>query len=251
MPPNGNDDSQRTQSRAASIQTYARIAGVLFLLSFAAGGFGEAYVPSRLVVSADATATAAHITALDSLLRLGFASYLVEAVCDISLSLLLYLLLRPVHKDLALLAALFGLVGTAVFGVAELFFFAASHILGGADYLKAFSPDQLNTLALLSLRLFGYGGGLFLVFGGVAWAIRGYLIFQSGYLPKFLGVLLMIGGLAFIVRNFLLVLAPAVASGSLLLLLLPGGLALTVWLLAKGVDLPKWEAKAAASGLTS
>ena len=251
MSPNGNDESRRVQPGAASVQTYARVAGVLFLLSFAAGGFGEAYVPGKLIVVSDATATAANITALDSLLRLGFAGYLIEALCDIALSLLLYVLLRPVHKDLALLAALFGLVGTAVFGVAELFFFAASHILGGADYLKTFSPDQLNTLALLSLRLFGYGGGLFLVFAGVAWALRGYLIVQSGYLPKFLGLLLMIGGLAFIARNFALVLAPAYASGSLLLLLLPGGLALTVWLLVRGVDVPKWEARVAAARVTA
>src|SRR6202040_2553447 len=107
-------------------------------LSFVAGGFGEAYVPSKLIVSADATATAENIKALHSLFRMGFAGYLVEAVCDISLTLILYVLLRPVRKDLALLAAFFGLVGTAVYAVAELFYFAASHILGGAGYLKAF-----------------------------------------------------------------------------------------------------------------
>ncbi len=249
--PNANDDRRLAQARAASVQTYARIAGVLFLLSFVAGGFGEAYVPSKLIVSADATATAENIKALDSLFRMGFTGYLVEAVCDIALTLVLYVLLRPVRKDLALLAAFFGLVGTAVFGVAELFYFAASHILGGADYLKTFSPDQLNTLALLSLKLFGYGGGIFLVFFGVAWVLRGYLIFRSGYLPKFLGVLLTLGGLAFVARNFALVLAPAYTSGSLLLLMLPGALSFTVWLLVRGVDVPKWEAKVATSEVTT
>ncbi len=234
-----------TRTTKTSPLIYARIAGVLFLLSFVAGGFGEAYVPSKLIVSAGATATAENIKAFDSLFRMGFAGYLVEAVCDIALTLILYVLLRPVRKDLALLAAFFGLVGTAVFGVAELFYFAASHILGGADYLKTFSPDQLNTLALLSLKLFGYGGGIFLVFSGMAWVLRGYLIFRSDYLPKFLGVLLTLGGLAFVARNFALVLAPEYASGSLLLLILPGGLSLTVWLLVRGVDVPKWEAKAA------
>jgi hypothetical protein len=247
---NANDDSRLEQSQGG-VQAYARVAGVLFLLSFLAGGFGEAYVPSKLIVSANATATAENIKALDSLFRMGFAGYLVEAVCDIALTMVLYVLLRPVRKDLALLAAFFALIGTAVFGVAELFYFAASHVLGGADYLKTFSPDQLNTLALLSLKLFGYGGGIFLVFAGVAWFLRGYLIFQSGYLPKFLGMLLMLGGLAFVARNFALVLAPAFASGSLLLLILPGGLSLTVWLLVKGVDVPKWEAKAASSEAAS
>ncbi len=227
----------------ASVQTYARTAAVLFLISVIAGGFGEAYVPSKLIVAADAAATAKNIIASDLLFRMGFAGYLVEAVCDIALTLILYVLLRPVRKDLALLAAFFGLVGTSVFGVAELFYFAASLILGGAAYLKSFSPDQLNTLALLSLKLFGYGGALFTVFYGMAWVLRGYLIFRSGYLPKFLGVLLTLGGLAFVARNFALVLAPAYASGSLLLLILPGGLSLALWLLVKGVDLPKWDEK--------
>ncbi len=238
------EDRHLAQARA-KVQAYARIAAVLFLLSFIAGGFGEAYVPSKLIVSGNATATAENIRALDSLFRMGFAGYLIEAVCDIGLTLIFYVLLRPVRKDLALLAAFFGLVGTAVYAVAELFYFAASHIVGGAGYLKTFSPDQLNTLALLSLKLFGYGGGLFLVFYGMAWVLRGYLIFRSGYLPKFLGVLLTLGGLAFIARNFALVLAPAYASGSLLLLLFPGGLSLAVWLIVRGIDVPKWEEKAA------
>ncbi len=230
-----------TTKTSPSVQRYVKIAVVLLLLSFVAGGFGEAYVPSKLIVSGDATATANNIIASALLFRLSFVGYLVEAMCDIALALIFYVLLRPVHKDLALLAAFFGLVGTAIFGVAELFYFAAPHILGGAEYLNTFSPAQLNTLALLSLKLFGYGGGIFLVFYGMAWVLRGYLIFRSGYLPKFLGVLLTLGGLAFVARNLALVLAPAYASGNLLLLTLPGGLSLTVWLLVRGVDVPKWN----------
>jgi len=122
-------------------------------------------------------------------------------------------------------------------------------ILGGGGYLQTFSPDQLNTLALLSLKLFGLGAAIFTVFYGVAWIVRGYLIFRSGYLPKFLGVLMTIGGLGFVARNFLLVLAPAYPSGSLLLLLFPGGLILTIWLLVKGVDRSKWEAKVSAANI--
>jgi Domain of unknown function (DUF4386) len=235
--------------RAASVQMYARIAGVLLLLSLVAGGFGEAYVPSKLIVSSDATATAQNIKAFESLFHMGFAGYLIESVCDIALSVILYVLLRPVRKDIALLAAFFGLVGTAVFATAELFYLAPSLILGGAGYLKTFAPDQLNTLALLSLKLFTYGGVMFTVFYGVAWVLPGYLIFRSGYLPKLLGVLMALGGLAFIARNFLLALTPAYAPGSLLLLMLPGGLLLPVWVLVRGVDVRKWEVIAATNDL--
>jgi len=245
---NAKDDRRPAQARAGSVQQYARIAGVLTLLSMVAGAFGEVYVQSKLMVSTDATATAKNIKALDSLFRLGFASYLVEAVCDITLALIFYVLLRPVHKNLALLAAFFGLVSTALFAVAELFYFAASPILNGADYLKTFSPDQLNSLALLSLKLYGYCGGIFMLFYGIASLIRGYLIFRSGYLPRVLGVLLMLGGLGFVTKNLALVLTPAYASNVLLLPMFLAGVSLTAWFLMKGVDVPKWEAKAATGG---
>ena len=225
----------------ASAQTYARIAGVLFLISIVAGGFGEFYVPSTLIVSADATATANNIRASEWLFRLGFAGYLVEAMCDIGLTLVLYVLLRRVHEELALLAAFFRLVSTAVFGAAELFYFAATFILGGAAYLKTFSPDQLNALALLSLKLYGYGGGIFMVFYGIPSILLGYLMFRSGYFPRVLGALMALGGLGFVVRNFLLVLAPAWASSLLLLPMTLAVLPMTVWLLVKGVDVRKWE----------
>jgi hypothetical protein len=242
--PNANDDL-RPAPRTTPVQTYSRVAGVLFLLSVVAGAFGEAYAPSQLVVSADATATAKNIAAMNSLFRWGFASYLVEGVCDVALAFVFYVLLRPVRKDLALLAAFFGLISTALFGVAEFFYLAPSLILGGAPYLKTFSPDQLNTLALLSLKLYGYCGGIFMVFYGIASIIRGYLIFRSGYLPKALGVLLALAGLGFITRNFALVLAPAYASDLFLLPMFLAMASLTVWFLVKGIDVPKWEAKAA------
>ena len=78
---------------------------------------------------------------------------------------------------------------------------------------------------------------------GVAWVLRGYLIARSEYLPKFVGALLVLGGLAFIARNLTIVLAPAFAGGWLLLLSIPGVLALTLWLVVKGVDVSKWEAR--------
>src|SRR5690242_11029769 len=98
-----------------SAQTYARLIGILFLVSLLAGGFGEAYAPSKLIVAGDAAATARNIVAGEWMFRLGFAGYLVEACCDVALTALLYLLLRPVRRDVALAAAFFRLMGTATF----------------------------------------------------------------------------------------------------------------------------------------
>ena len=231
-----------------SIQTYARIAGALFLLTLFAGGFGEFYVPNTLIVSRDATATAHNIAAFQPLLRLGFAAYLIEAICDIALSLLMYVLLKPVQKDLALLAAFFGLVSTAVFACGELFFFGGAVLIhGGAVYLKSFSPAQLDSLTLLSINFYSYCAGIFMCLYGIAIGIRGYLIYRSTFLPRILGVLIMFAGLGFIAKNFTLVLVPRYSSDLFLLPMTLGVLALTGWLLVRGVNLDEWSAANKAS----
>jgi hypothetical protein len=237
------NDNLLIRPRASSVQTYAKLAGVLILLTFIGGGFGEAYVPSKLVVAKDAAATMENLKFSEMMFRLGFAGYLLEACCDVTLALIFYVLLKPVHRYVSLLAAFFGLLGTATFATAELFYFAPTLLLRGGGYLESFSPDQLNTLGLLSLKLFGLGSVIFSVFYGLGWVLKGYLIFQSGYFPKFLGVLMTVAGLAFIVSNFTAVLAPQYQSDWLLALMMPGLLLLTVWLLFKGVDLPRWEEK--------
>lgn len=234
-----------------NVQRYARIAGVLFLISLVAGGFGEAYAPSKLIMAHDAAATVANIKNLDFLYRLGFASFLIESLCDITLVLIFYELLKPVNKTLSLLAAFFGLVGTALFAFAELFYFAPLLIIGGdADYLKVFAPDQLNALVLLSMKFYGFAGMIFTAYYGMSWIVRAYLIWNSGYLPKFLGFLMAIGGIGFVVRNFAMILAPAYASDVFLMLMFPGGLAMIIWLLVKGVDIARWNTKVNAGRVT-
>jgi hypothetical protein len=224
-----------------NVQRYARVAGVLFLISLVAGGFGEAYAPSKIIVSGDAAATVANITNFNFLYRLGFAAFLTESLCDIALVLIFYALLRPVSRELSLLAAFFGLVGTAVFAVGELFYLAPSLLVGKAAYLTTFSTDQINVLVLGSFRFATLAGMATTAYYGMSWLVRAYLIVHSGYLPKFLGVLMAIGGAGFVVRNFLLILAPAYASTLLLVLMFPGGLILTIWLLIKGIDMKRWD----------
>jgi len=240
-------DQRLPQMAAVSAMAYARTAGVLILLSLVAGGFGEFYVPSKLIVSGSPAATARHIVTSQALFRMGFAAYLVEAVCDISLTGIFYVLLRPVNRNIALLAAFFRLTGTATFAIAEFFYIAASLISGEASYLRSFSPDQLNSLALLSLTLYGHGGSLFSVFYGVGSTLLGYLISRSGYIPKVLGALVALGGLGFIIMNFTLVLAPAYASNVLLLPTPIAMLVLALWLLVRGVSDEEWQERVAAA----
>ncbi|HEV2457817.1 MAG TPA: DUF4386 domain-containing protein [Ktedonobacterales bacterium] len=237
--------------RAESVQTYARIAGVVFLLAIVGGGFGEAYAPSQLIVAGNASATAHNLLASGTLFRLGFVGYLIEAFTDVVLAFLLYVLLRPVHANLAFLAVLFRIMATATFAFAEVFYFAPSLILGGDAYLKTFSSEQLNALALLSFNVYGFAGGFSQVFYGIASIILGYLMFRSGYLPRVLGALLVLGGLGFIVSTLAQILAPTYASPVLLLPTILAMLSLGLWLLVRGVNVAKWNERGAAVAYAS
>jgi len=238
--------SDDRQGARRAVQTYARVAGLLLLVSIVAGGFGEGYAPSLLVHGEDAAATVAALQAQEPLFRLSFAAYLVEAACDITIAALFYILLSPFSRAFALLAAFFGILSTATYAFCELFYFGAPHLLAsGGDYLATFTPGQIATLTLLSMKLFSYGAGLFLVFYGAGWIIRGWLMIRSGYLPSWLGVLMIIGGLGFVARTLTGVLAPNYASPIMLFLMGPGGVLLALWLLVLGVNQAKWDARIA------
>ena len=223
------------------IQRYARTAGVLLLVTIFAGFFGELYVPSRIIAH-EAARTAANITAHESLFRLGFAAYLIEACCDVALALLFYVLLKPVNKYLALLAAFFGLVSTATFALTQLVYFAA---LPMQRNLSAFTPDQVAALTQFSVKIYALGSGVFMVFYGIATLLRGYLMYRSTYFPRVVGGLLGVAGIAFIVKSFTLALAPAYASDYLLAPVMLATLSVTGWLLIKGVAIDKWHEIAA------
>jgi len=231
--------------RAESVQTYARIAGVVLLLSFVGGGIGEAFAPSTLIVPGDAAATAHHLLTSDLLFRLGFLGYLLESFTDVALAFLLYVLLRPVHANLAFLAVLFRLMATATFAFGELFYFAPSLILGGDGYLKTFSPDQLNTLALLSFNVYTAASFIFTMHYGIASILFGYLMMRSGYLPRVLGALWVVAGLGFVTSNVVWVLAPASAPSFLLVPQVLATLLLTLWLLVRGINVVRWRERAA------
>lgn len=230
-----------------SIKKTARIGGILYLVIIIAGIFGEAFVRDKLIVSGDATATANNIMASPLLWRIGIAGDLVMHLCDIPLVLIFYVLLRPVSKNLALLAVLFNLVQTAVLVANKLHLFTAIFLLGSVDYLKVFEPQQLHALSYLSIKLHGYGFGLGLLFFGFECLVLGYLIVRSGYFPRIIGVLMQIAGLCYLVNSFALFLAPALADILFPAILVPAFFAevsLCLWLLVKGVNIRKWEEKA-------
>jgi hypothetical protein len=219
----------------ATLQRYARVAGVAMLLSIVFGALGEAYIPGLIVVRNDAAATAANVLQNPGLVRAGFATYLVEGICDVALCVIFYILLKPVDRNLALLSAFFGMASMITFAVAESSYFASLLLVRDTAGMNAFSVDQRNALAMLAFRISTMIGALFLIMYGLATMLRGYLIARSGYLPKTLGVLFMIGGLGFVLRTITYVVYPPLSSQVLLMPMAVAGIPLTLWLLIRGV----------------
>ena len=234
-----------------SPQLYARIGGVLYLIIIVVGLFGEAFVRDRLIVSGDATATAANIRSMESLWRFHIAAELFLLICAVALLLILFALLRPVNRDLVLLAAFFNLVSIGLEAAITMYLLEALFPLGNAGYLKAFAPEQLYAMTSLSLKSHSYGFGVSLIFFGCFCLVIGYLIFRSGYLPKTIGVLMQIAGVCYLTNSFALILAPAFANRIFPAILVPafvGEASLCLWLLVKGVNVQRWEEQASAAG---
>src|SRR4030067_1093610 len=171
----------------------ARMAGILYLIYIVISMFANVLGRSKLIVLGDAATTARNIMASAWQFRIGFVVDLVAGVLFLLTAWALYVLLKPVNKNLALLFLLLNLGGVAVSCFSDLFLIASQLLLSGADYLKVFQADQLQALAMLSLYIYKYGFlGIAQIFFS-AWLFPlGYLVFKSGFLPKILGIILMV-----------------------------------------------------------
>jgi hypothetical protein len=209
---------------------YARIGGALYLVIIVAGILGPLLTRELLIVPHDAVATAQNIASSPGLWRLGIALDVVTQVCDVPVMLILFLLLSPVNKNLARLALLFNVVQTSTLVANQLTLVAA----------QLLSPDQ-PALADVALRAYSYGEPLGLVFFGFTCVLEGYLIRHSGYLPWIIGLLMQIAGVAYVANSFLLLLAPDIATILFLIPTVVAELSLALWLVVKGVDVPKFQ----------
>jgi Domain of unknown function (DUF4386) len=165
-----------------STQKTARLAGVLYLVNGVTGFFGIIYVPSRLIVSGNAAATANNILASERLFRLGIVSELMCAAEFVFLLWALYRLLGAVNKAHASLMVILGLVFVPIMFVNTLSEIAVLMLLRGADFLSVFDKRQLEAIAMLFLDLHRYGYVVGWIFG--PWLFPfGVLVFRSGFLP--------------------------------------------------------------------
>jgi hypothetical protein len=164
------------------------VVGLSYLLALPPAIFAEFFVRGRLIVSGDAVLTAQHIVTHERLFRLGIASNLTVFAIDIVLITALYLVLKPVHERLALLALGWGLIETAILVGVTLSDFGVLQVLSGAPYLRPFAADQLAGLARLSVGAHGAGYLVGLVFAGLRSTTFCYLWLRSRLIPRALAV---------------------------------------------------------------
>jgi hypothetical protein len=227
----------------------ALAAGILYLVITIAAIVAHVYVPSQLLVPGDATATAHNILAQGTLFRIGIGSEILVLFSEVVLSVLLYVLLKPVSKTLSLVAVVFRLVMTTIHAVNLLNSFVVLLLLSSTGYLAVFETDQINALVLLFLNAHKYGFTIGIVFFVPHVFILGYLLFTSGYLPKVLGVLFILAACGYLIDSTALLFVPGYGAtpAFIALPIAIAEIAFPLWLLIKGINAEQWEKRAGAS----
>ena len=217
----------------------AKTAGFLYLIIIFSAGFSEGYVRANLIAPGDVVATIDNIKNSVGLYRTGFVLDLIAFLSDLGVSIFLYILLKPVSRPLALIALFLRLLAhPAIASVNLLNYFAPLLILGDANLLSAFSPDQLQTLVSLFLNLHHTGYLVAGAFFGMHCLFLGYLLYKSDLFPAALGVLIGLAAIGYLIESFGNFLFPAGKDIYQWIVVAPAvvaELSLGLWLMIKGV----------------
>ena len=226
----------------------ARLAGVFYLLTIVFAGIGTS-IENRLINVGDAATTASNILAHGSLLRTGWAAYLIEMACNVAFTALFYDLLKPVSRSVSRLAVLLSLLAIAIKTMSRLFLIAPFFVLGHGDPLSPFAGPQGLALSQAFLHINAQGAGLAMVFFGFYAILSGWLIIRSTFLPSFLGWIGVIAGFGWL--TFLWLPLGLRYAGIITLVALIGAAAKIGWFLIVGVNEERWlaEERAAATSI--
>lgn len=221
----------------------ARIAGAVYLSMVFTAPFSLIYVPNKLIVRGDATATATNILAHETLFRVAIFTDLIGQVIFICLGIALYRLLSNVSRNWALLLVSFVLVSAAVGFFNTLNNIGALILFRGGEFLSVFDTAQRNALGMLFVRLHSQGIFIDEIFWGVWLFPFGLLVFRSGFLPRVIGLWLIINCFGYVALSVIALFFPAYYNTAFKVLqpVLFGELAIMLWLLIKGAKPPPVE----------
>jgi uncharacterized protein DUF4386 len=234
----------------SSTRNPGRVAGFWYLLLVLAGPIRLIYIPNKLFVHGNATATASNIAAHEWLFRFAIVSDLFCAVILIFLTLAFYRLFKGVDQNLAVLVVIFGGVMPALIDfVGVVSDAAALMVVRGADFLSAFDKPQRDALAMLFLRLRDQQNTAAEILWGLWLFPLGLLVYRSRFLPRFLGVWLTINGFAYVLLSLTGELVPQYQEKVFILSqpALFAEVALMLWLVIKGAKPPALDAVAVSS----
>ncbi len=230
-----------------------RQAGITLRQAALVAGFGYLFMPvtyaefsimPKLVVQGNVEQSAQNIAAHSTLFAAAILCYLITFILDLVIAWALYELLAPVNGSLSMLTAWFRLLYTAVGFTAFLNLITVFRILTTPDYLTAFGSQQLLAQVNLLIHSFRYGWSISLVIFGIHLVLLGCLIYRSGYIPKFIGILLVIDGLGWVIDSLRPYLYPNAHLGFIMITFL-GELVFMLWLLIRGWKLQQptaWRA---------
>jgi hypothetical protein len=232
-----------TAHAGISQRTTARVAGLFYLILAVFGGFAQFFARVNLIVPGDSAATVKNIAASESLFRFGLVSDLIAQTFFLLLILALYKLLKPVNKTSALIMFVLAVVAVPVACVNLVNQYAVLLLLSGADYLSVFETHQLHALAMLFLNLHDVGYTIAHVFFGIWLFPLGFLVFKSGFLPRFFGIMLMLAAFGYVTGVLTSLLFPDYAGVIEPVYIQPAlaEISFALWLLIRGVKVQEVE----------
>jgi len=234
----------------SSTRNPGRVAGLWYLLLTLVGPLRLIYIPSKLFVSGNASATANNIAAHEWLFRFGMVADLICAVTLIFLVLAFYRLFKGVDQHFAVLVVILGCVMPALLYFVNVVSDAAALMLvKGGDFLSSFDKPQRDALVMLFLSLHDQQNTAAEILWGLWLLPLAILVYRSRFLPRFLGVWLVINGCAYVILSLTGLLLPQyenkVFIGSQPALL--GELVLMLWLVIRGAKPEPGDAGASLS----
>jgi len=219
----------------------AKVAGFMFLFAFIVPTLNWVFSLSKLIVSGDVIATANNIMTNEFQFRIGITIELLMSVGLIVLGLALYIILKPVNKNLALLALLLKVVEASIVAGIVLVNFIALQILNGEAYLTIFTPEQLQASVGFLLNEHTVLYSIPMVFLGLDMILFSYLFFKSKYIPKILAGFGILSFALIFIHALMYIIAPKYAAMPInqVIFWAPSGLfeiIIGVWLLSKGFN---------------